>query len=299
MRRTILGVVVACAVLAIPASANAAQVRAFGTNISVSDHAGQFADDITFTKLGTIRIVNNGGNPAEPLLLIAEQPSPVPVPDSGQLSCSQDNPRQVTCIRLTGGPPTLIGISTGSGNDTVTVGPHSADESVTVEADSGSDTVNIENGSADNVACGDDVDTARVDAYPLDTLLPPFDSCETLINNGVVQGLGGQNPTPPATPVAKLVLGPVLSPHRGKLLVAARVNGPGLVTGKATKGKKQVAKGSTTATKAGAVTLVLKPTKAGKRLLKSKPSVKVKLKLAFKPTKGATVVKTISARLRR
>ncbi len=299
LRKTILGAVAACAMLAIPASANAAQVQAFGTNIAVSDYAAQFADDITLTKVGSsIRIVNNAGNPAEPLLLIAEQPSPVPVPDSGQLSCSQDNPRQVTCTRLTGGPPTAIGISTDSGNDTVTVGPHSADESVTVDTKSGSDTVNVENGSADNVACGDDVDTARVDAHPLDTLLPPFTSCETLIGNGVAQGLGAPNPTAPVVP-AKLSLGPVLSPHRGKLLVAARVNGPGVVTGKATKGKKLLAKGSKTATKAGAVTLTLKPTKAGKRLLKSKRSVKVKVKLAFKPTTGATIVKSISSRLRR
>ena len=296
MRRTILGMAVACAVVAVPASANAAQVRAFGTTIAVSNFEGQFADDITFTKLGGIRIVNNSGNPAEPLLLIAEQPSPIPVPDSGQLSCSQDNPRQVTCIRLTGGPPTLIGISTGSGNDTVTVGPHSADESVTVSTHSGNDTIDTRNGSADSIECGDGVDTLRGDAHPLDTLLPPFSSCEDIGNGG-----GGGSTTPPVatTPAAKLILGPVLSPHRGKLLVAARVNGPGVVTGKATKGKKLLAKGSTTATKAGAVTLTLKATKAGKRLLRSKPSVRVKVKLAFKPTTGAAVVKTISARLRR
>ena len=84
-------------------------------------------------------------------------------------------------------------------------------------------------------------------------------------------GGGGGRPRPgphPTTPAAKLILGPVLSPHREKLLVAARVNGPGVVTGKATKGKKLLAKGSVTATHAGAVTLVIKPTKAGKRLLK-------------------------------
>ena len=45
--------------------------------------------------------------------------------------------------------------------------------------------------------------------------------------------------------------------------------------------------------------LLLKPTKAAKRLLKTKSSVKVKVKLAFKPTTGATVVKTINAKLRK
>ena len=91
----------------------------------------------------------------------------------------------------------------------------------------------------------------------------------------------------------------MITPHLGKIIVSARVNGPGLVTGKAYKGKKLVAKGSKTATKAGAVTLVIKPTKAGKRLLKSKPKVTVKLKLAFKPTTGATVIKTVNTRIRR
>ena len=43
---------VACAVVAVPASANATQVRAFGTTIAVSNFEGQFADDITFTKPG-------------------------------------------------------------------------------------------------------------------------------------------------------------------------------------------------------------------------------------------------------
>ena len=296
--------VVACAVLAIPASANAAQVHAFGQYISVLDafDAGEFAEDITITQSGsTTRVVNNSGNPAEPLLLKGEDPDiQPPVPDAGQIVCSQDSARQVTCTRVanTNGRPTQIGVTIHSGNDNVIVGPHSGNESVTVTTGFGDDSVNIENGSADSVECGDGVDTLRADAHPLDTLLPPFLSCETLIGNGVVGGAGAPNPTAPAKP-AKLSLGPVLSPHRGKLLVAARVNGPGVVTGKATKGRKLLAKGSVKATQAGAVTLMIKPTKAGKRLLKRKPKVKVKLKLAFKPTTGATVIKTVSTRIRR
>jgi hypothetical protein len=70
-------------------------------------------------------------------------------------------------------------------------------------------------------------------------------------------------------------------------------------TGKATKGGKLLAKGGKGAAKAGTVKVTLKPTKAGKRLLKRKRSVKVKVQLVFKPTTGVSVKRTLSARLRR
>jgi hypothetical protein len=334
MRRTILGMVVACAVLAIPASANAAQVNAVGTQINVRDDSSSeepVSDNITLTKFNAweFHIVNDGGNPAQPLTLTGDT--------SPNLSCLQDSPRKVICIQFTGGPPITTDIFAGEGNDTVTVGPHPVTETVQVRGDFGIDVLNIENGSVDRYSCGandpeggggsdtvvrDAADTLWNPAFPTD--------CENDNNpggggsggggsggggsgagdgsgagggSGAGAGTGGGSTTlPVVTPItqpASMVLGPVAGPHRGRLLVAARVNGPGVVTGKATKGTKLLAKGSKTATKAGAVTLTLKPTKAAKRLLKSKPSVKVKVKLAFKPTTGATVVKTISARLRR
>ncbi len=304
-RRTILGVVAAaCAVLAIPASANAAQVHAFGQYISVLDafDVGEFAEDITITQSGsTTQIVNNSGNPAEPLLLKGEDPTiQPPVPDSGQIVCSQDSARQVTCTRVknTNGLPTSIGVTIHSGNDKVTIGPHSTNETVGVSTGSGDDSINVENGSADTVHCGDGVDTVWVGG--LDTLVPDI-ACETLISGGIVSGAGAPIPTAPVAPAkpAKMFPGPRLSPHKGKIVASVKVNGPGLVTGKATKGDKLLAKGSKTATVAGIVKVTLKPTKAAKRLLKRKPKVTVRLALAFKPTTGATVTKVVSARLRR
>ena len=296
MRKIKLGVaLVALVALVVPSIASAAEVRPFGTTIAVSDPTGQFADNITVTGL---TITNSGG----PLTLIPEVVGSPPVPDSGQLSCSQSDAATVRCTRLTGGPPTTVAVATGAGNDTVRVGTHSTNEKVTVHTQAGNDAIDAANGSADSVDCGDGFDTFRGDGHLLDTLLPPFGSCETLTGDGAQQGGGDplSDPVPPddpATPVTKLKLSKA-SAHKGKLVVVTRVSGPGRVIGKATKGKRLLAQGAERATKAGAVTLVLKPTKAAKRLLKHKRAVKVKVKVAFKAT-GGTVVKTARTRIRR
>ena len=293
MKKLISICITALVVIAVMApAANAAELQAFGQYISVVDYLDGVAEDITITQSGsTTQVVNNGGG----LVLKGEDPTiQPPVPDSGQIECSQDSVTQVTCTRVenTNGQPTTIGVNIGSGNDKVTVGPHSGFELVSVATGSGDDSINVKNGSKDYVGCGDGADTLQSDGHPLDSLAPPFESCETA---------GAQNPTTPTAPVqppAKMRPGVAVS-HKSKIIAAATVNGPGVVTGKAYGKGKLLAKGSVTAGQAMTVTLVVKPTKAGKRLLKSKRAVKVKLKLAFKPTTGATVTKTINTRFRR
>jgi hypothetical protein len=232
------------------------------------------------------------------------------------VDCIQDNPSQVTCVRL-GVAALTFDIYTNWGNDTVTIGAHNPGDTVQVRTHFGDDTINAVNDSADKISCGGGTDTAHVDALDTIFIASPIqdNGCESTgggpgggggggcVGNDCFPGGGGN---PPPTPNPDPIVNPptvypagVTAKRGGKLLVAAKVNGPGVVTGKAYKGKKLLAKGSKTATKAGAVTLLLKPTKAAKTLLKSKPKVKVKVKLAFKPTTGATIVKTISAKLRR
>jgi hypothetical protein len=304
--------------LAIPASANAAQVQAFGPNVNVFDNApeDQHADNIVFTKVDPwiVQLRNEAGDAGEPLFLSEES--------SDNVDCIQDNPRQVTCVRLDLSP-LAFDLNGGYGNDTITVSEHNPGDSVAVRGHWGNDVLNIQNGSVERYSCGGNdpesgsgSDTVVRDAT--DTLFNPAlpTDCENDNNPGGSGGGGGgaggggagggsgDPGTPPVgTPItqpANLILGPVISPHR-KILVAARVNGPGRVLGIATsKNRKLLARGEKTATKAGAVTVVLKPTKLGKRLLKHKRSIKVKLSLSFYPKSGApTVTKTTSAKLRR
>ncbi len=302
--------VAACAVLALPASASAATVQVFGSQINVADNAPeeQHADNIVFTKVDPwiVQLRNDAGDAGEPLLLVGE--------DSTTVDCIQDNPRQLTCIRL-GYAPLTFDIYTNWGNDTVTIGEHNPGDTVQVRAHGGDDKLFIQNGSVDRYSCGAGNDQIVRDAG--DTLFNPAlpSDCENDAGGsgggdsgggggGAGGGSGTYDPgTPPvATPIMNppsLFLAGVASKPGGKLIVNTRVNGPGVVTGKVLRAGKSLAKGSKKATKAGAVRLLLKPTKAAKRLLKTKSSVKVKVKLAFKPTTGATVVKTINAKLRK
>ena len=296
----------ACAMLAIPASANAAMVQVFDSNVNVADNAPeeQSADNIVFTRVDPwiVQLRNDAGDPSEPLLLVSES--------STTVDCMQDNPRQLTCIRL-GVAALAFDIYTNWGNDTVTIGAHNPGDTVQVRTHFGDDTINTVNDSADRVSCGGGTDSAQVDALDTIFIASPLqdNGCESTGGGsgggGNGSGGGGGGSTTPPHPPAPIVNPPAVYPagsaskRGGKLLVVARINGPGVVTGKAYKGTKLLGKGSVTATKASAVKLMLKPTKAAKRLLKSKRSIKVKVKLAFKPTVGATVTKTFSAKLKR
>jgi uncharacterized membrane protein YgcG len=150
----------AIAVLGLPASANAAIVQAFGPSISVVDNAPEFqsADDFVVTQVNPwiIQIRNDGGREGEPLALVDQQ--------STDLTCQQDDPRQVTCTRFTGGPPIIISINGSFGDDTFTIGSHNPDVTTRVIGHGGNDALLLANGSVDSYNCGNDVDTVERDA---------------------------------------------------------------------------------------------------------------------------------------
>jgi hypothetical protein len=319
MKRLIF-ITAALAALAVPSVASATELQAFGHYIIATDVAdsGAVADTITVTQTGaSTRVTDAAG-----LVLKSEPVTVPPVPDSGQLACSQDSGQQVTCTRVknTSGQPTHVGVNVHAGNDRVTVGPHTAAQTLVVETGSGNDSINVANGSADLVICGDGIDVVAWDAF--DDEGPPFGNCETAAGGGGSGGGGsggggggsgsgsgsgggggggggaGSGGSGGSGAPASMKLGKPTAAHKGKLVVVTRVSGPGRVIGKARKGKRLLAQGAERATRAGVVKLVLTPTKAAKRLLKRKRSVKVKVKVAFKAT-GGTVVKTARARIRR
>jgi WD40-like Beta Propeller Repeat len=77
-----------------------------------------------------------------------------------------------------------------------------------------------------------------------------------------------------------------------------RVSGAGRVSAKATKAGRKVAAGAKSV-RGGNATVKLRFTKAAKRSLKRAQSVKVRIKVAFKPTGGATQRQTVSLTLTR
>jgi hypothetical protein len=77
-----------------------------------------------------------------------------------------------------------------------------------------------------------------------------------------------------------------------------RVSGAGRLSAKATKAGRKVASGSKRVS-GGNVTVKLRFTKAAKRSLKRAKRVKLRIKVAFTPTGGATERKTVSLTLTR
>ncbi|HEY6780874.1 MAG TPA: choice-of-anchor L domain-containing protein [Thermoleophilaceae bacterium] len=131
-------------------------------------------------------------------------------------------------------------------------------------------------------------------------------------------------PAPPGPPPPPnntfTVPGGSVTFRNGSATITIQVPGPGVVTaadsgaagaarlataaGKRKRTKKAkralIKPTKATATKAGPVTLKLKPTKAGKKLLKKKHKLKVKLAITFTPTGGTpkTQVKTITIKVK-
>ena len=206
-----------------------------------------------------MQLRNDAGDAGEPLFLSEESSSTV--------DCIQDNPRQVTCIRL-GVAPLAFDIYTNWGDDTVTVGAHNPGDTVSVRGHGGDDKLFIQNGSVERYSCGAGTDQIVRDAG--DTLFSPAlpTDCENDTGGsgggggGAGGGAGGGSGTydPGTPPVGTPIVNPpalypagVASKPGGKILAIVRVNGSGVVTGKAMRGKSLLAKGSKTATKAGAV----------------------------------------------
>lgn len=124
---------------------------------------------------------------------------------------------------------------------------------------------------------------------------------------------GGGSPAggaPPATAPTITAAAKVTAGAGGALTVSVTVPGPGklsatavgtLAKASAAKGKAKsttIAKGSATATNAGTVKLVLKPTKAAKKLLAKGRTLTATAKITFKPATGAAVTVSKSVRFK-
>ena len=87
----------------------------------------------------------------------------------------------------------------------------------------------------------------------------------------------------------------------GSIALTQRVTAAGAFTALARTPSAVYARGSAKAKRAGTVTLVLKPTMAGKRMLRRKRSLRTRVKVTFKPTGGAasaSQVRTVAVRVR-
>ncbi len=94
----------------------------------------------------------------------------------------------------------------------------------------------------------------------------------------------------------------------GSTLITLVLPGPGVITAKQVGSQASAAaraplvkKSRKVATKAGRVNLAIRPTKAGKRVLRRKRKLTVRLRLTFKPTGGTarSTLKKVTIRLRR
>ncbi|MBA2504742.1 MAG: hypothetical protein H0V29_02220 [Thermoleophilaceae bacterium] len=100
--------------------------------------------------------------------------------------------------------------------------------------------------------------------------------------------------------------GKAVSNPDGSATLTIGCPGPGTLSATGTSGsgasaKKLVvlASGKATAKKAGPVKLVLKPTPAGKKILKKKGKLSLTVKVTFKPKSGGSTTKTLKVKLKR
>lgn len=117
-------------------------------------------------------------------------------------------------------------------------------------------------------------------------------------------GPGSPTPTPPATPAApsqvSIAARRVLADGRVRLTV--RVLGAGRLTARATapNGKRRVtyATASTRARKARTVTLTLKPSKAGRRVLRQRKRLTLTVTVTLRPASGRPITRRTTLALR-
>jgi Ca2+-binding RTX toxin-like protein len=241
-------------------------------------------------------------------------------PDIVEMWANVDN--GASTIRTNGGNDTVTGgsrdetidggpgddhLEGGFGNDTIVGGPgrdvinaeQSASQCGILQSCTvpfGNDTIDVRDGEADQVACG--IGNDKVTADPIDTIDP---DCEVVDRAGVAGGPGTPHPGQPKGGKAKttkltVTLGKVSrrAALRSGIPVTVVVPAAGKLSGAAVKSGRTVAKGSATAKAGRRVTLRLKATKAGKKRLRGKVTVKV----TFRPKSGKAISSTKALTLR-
>jgi Ca2+-binding RTX toxin-like protein len=161
----------------------------------------------------------------------------------------------------------------------------------------GNDTIDVRDGEADQVSCGIGQDKVVADA--IDTIDP---DCEVVDRAGA--GAGTPTPGQPKggagakakTTKLTLTLGKVSrrAALRSGIPVTVIAPAAGKLSGTVAKSGRTLAKGSVTAKAGKKVTLRLKPTKAQKKRLRGKVTVKV----TFRPKKGKAITSAKSLTLR-
>jgi Ca2+-binding RTX toxin-like protein len=197
----------------------------------------------------------------------------------------------------------------GFGNDTITGGPghdvinaeQSASQCGILQSCTlpfGNDTIDVRDGEADQVSCG--IGNDKVVADALDTIDP---DCEVVDRAGA----GGGPGTPPPGGGSKgggkaktvkltLKLGKVSrrAALRSGIPVTVIAPAAGKLSGTAVKSGRTLAKGSAKAKAGKKVTLRLKATKAGRKRLRGKVTVKV----TFRPKSGKATTSAKTLKLR-
>ena len=151
---------------------------------------------------------------------------------------------------------------------------------------SGRDDIRARDGEREQISCGPGTDTLEHD--PVDVVVDRVtlaDQCEGIL------GGGNARSGPGASPAFRIAAAKV--DRQNRIRVRLTVPGPGKVQARATarrRGKAiRVAGATRKLTKADDVTLTLAPSRAAKRALRLQKRLKVSVKIAFKPRKGAGV----------
>jgi hypothetical protein len=153
----------------------------------------------------------------------------------------------------------------------------------------GNDTIDARDGEQDSVLCGAGDDTVQADAIDV-----VASDCEH-VTRGAASATppvpDADKPAPLSVAVAKTTLAKALA-HGLKLRVG--VPGAGRVTASAKR-----ASGSTKAKQAGPATVVLRFTKAARRSLRGKRTVKLSVAVRFAPTAGPALDGAVKTTLKR
>jgi hypothetical protein len=165
----------------------------------------------------------------------------------------------------------------------------------------GNDTIDVRDGEADTVDCGIGTDTVKAD--PIDVL----SECESVDTGpkGPVGPVGPPNdpqigPGPQGGQLGLTIRGAKLQAAlRRGLTVRVVAPGAGRLAATAVRGARTVGRGSTKATSAGAKTIRVRFSRAGKRALRRARTARLTVLVRFTPKKGAAVTERRAVTLRR
>jgi hemolysin type calcium-binding protein len=149
---------------------------------------------------------------------------------------------------------------------------------------SGRDDIRARDGEREEINCGPGTDTTELDpfdiAYNSVTLV---DQCEGVLGQPTGPGGGGSSSSGAALKVSA-----AKADRRGRIVVKLTAPGPGAISARARAPRLVVGKASRKVSRAGAVTLTLKPTRAAKRALQARKRLAVTVKVTFKPAGGGS-----------